>query len=176
MKKLSRLFAIMLAMTAIGLGQTAAASSGGAGASAKPAEPRLIGTWHLVSYELHNDAGQTIYPLGEHPIGQIMYDKVGNMSGNVQNPHPPARPTNVTDGAAYEARMSYERYASYYGPYDVDTAQKLVHHHVIGSLMPGWAGTTLTRSYTFDGPDHLTLSAKTGTGDEEVILKWVRAK
>lgn len=153
-----------------------AASSAPVTAAAQPSEPRLIGTWYLVSYELQNGDGGTIHPLGRHPQGQIMYDKAGNMSCHLLNPDPPARPTDASDGAAYEARMSYDRYSSYYGPYEVDRATRTVHHHVVGSLMPGWAGTTVIRNYVFDGDDALTLSAAIGAGGQQAVLKWRRAK
>jgi hypothetical protein len=142
----------------------------------QPSEPGLIGTWHLVSYDLRTGEQEMIYPLGLHPLGQIIYDDVGNMSCHLLNPSPPARPTDATDGVAYEARMSYERYLSYYGRYEVDCATQMVHHHVVGALLPGWAGTTVIRNYVFDGDDKLTLSAETGVGDQQAVLIWQRAK
>lgn len=153
-----------------------AASSAPASAKAAPAEPRIAGTWRLVSYELRNGADDVIYPLGKDAQGQIMYDDVGNMSCNLINPHPPERPGDAKDGVAYETRISFERYTSYFGRYDVDVANRQVHHHVVGSLMPGWNGTTVTRDYIFDGPDALTLSARTGVGDQQAVLKWRRDK
>lgn len=140
------------------------------------AEQRLIGTWHLTSYKLHDGEGGTICPLGERPLGQIMYDAAGNMSCHLQNPNPPARPIHITDGIVYETRMSHERYASYHGTYEVETARCLVHHHVVGALMPGWAGTTVTRSFAFEGSDNLTLSADTGLGEQRAVLEWRRSK
>lgn len=144
--------------------------------TSQPSEPGLIGTWYLVSYELRNGEKETLYPLGQHPQGQIIYDKVGNMSCHLLNPNPPARPTDATDGVVYEARMSYDRYSSYYGSYEVDRATRTVHHHVVGALMPGWAGTTVIRNYVLDGDDALTISARPGAGDQQAILKWRRAK
>lgn len=173
---ISRRSALIFSLFSIGLVQPVASLSTPATATVRPSEPRLIGTWYLVSYELRNGDGQTIHPLGQHPQGQIMYDKVGNMSCHLLNPNPPARPIDATDGAVYEARMSYDRYSSYYGPYEVDRTTRTVHHHVVGALMPGWAGTTVIRNYVFDGDDELTLSARTGVGDQQAILKWRRAK
>lgn len=137
-------------------------------------EPRLVGTWHLLSYELRDGEKVTLCPLGQQAQGQIMYDKSGHMSCHLLNPDPPARPTDAMDGLVYEARMSYDRYSSYYGPYDVDDSTQTVHHHVVGALMPGWAGTTVIRNYVFESDDKLTLSARTGVGDQQAILKWRR--
>lgn len=136
----------------------------------------VIGTWLLVSYELRNGESGVVYPLGRDAQGQIIYDNAGNMSCHLINPHPPARPDDARDGVTYEARMSYERYSSYFGRYDIDAVSRKIHHHVVGALMPGWAGTTVVRSYAFDGPDSLTLSAMTGSGDQQAVLKWQRAR
>jgi len=145
---------------------------------AKPlsADAKMIGTWVLVSYELRDGENGIAYPLGKDAQGQIIYDNVGNMSCHLINPHPPARPDDASDGVAYEARMSYERYSSYFGRYVIDEVNREIRHHVIGALMPGWAGTTVVRSYAFDGQDTLTLSAMTGSGGQQAVLKWRRAR
>ncbi|SNS35434.1 Lipocalin-like domain-containing protein [Sphingomonas laterariae] len=144
--------------------------------AAATALPRLIGTWQLVSYELHDGKGGVIHPMGAKAQGQIIYDAAGNMSCHLLNPNPPARPSTVADGATYEARVSYDRYSSYYGPYDVDTGRHEVSHHVLGATMPGWAGTTVVRNYAFEGDGDLTLSADIGTGGQRAVLKWRRAR
>ncbi|MGH6780735.1 MAG: lipocalin-like domain-containing protein [Sphingomonadaceae bacterium] len=140
------------------------------------AAPPLVGTWRLVSYELRNGKGEVIHPMGRSAQGQIIYDGAGNMSCHLVNPNPPARPPAVEDGATYEARISYDRYSSYFGSYEVDLAKQEVRHHVLGASMPNWAGTTVVRSYAFEGEDGLTLSAGTGAGDQRAILKWRRAR
>ncbi len=136
--------------------------------------PSLAGTWHLVSYELRNGEGEVFYPMGPAARGQIIYDEAGNMSCHLVNPTPPARPSAVADGAAYETRISYDRYSSYFGAYEIDHARQEVHHHVRGASMPHWAGTTVSRCYRFEGSDGLTLSASTGGNDQQAILKWRR--
>jgi hypothetical protein len=139
------------------------------------AEPRLIGTWRLLSYALRNASGAETFPMGPRPDGQLMYDRAGNMSAHLMNPDPPARPADASDGAAYEALISYHRYASYFGRYSVDRDAATVSHALAGALMPGWAGTTVVRSYRFDGDDRLTLSAATGGAEQEqAILVWER--
>lgn len=140
----------------------------------RPAGPSIVGTWRLMSYELRNGNGEIIRPMGPNAQGQIIYDRAGNMSCHLVNPNPPARPSDVADGAAYETRVSYDRYSSYFGSYEIDAAKNEVRHHVLGASMPNWAGTTVVRSYAFDGADMLTLSASTGTGDQQAVLKWRR--
>lgn len=174
MTKISRRSALVFSLLSIGLVQPMAAFSAPGAATRQPSEPRLIGTWRLVSYELRNGEEEPLYPMGQHAQGQIIYDKVGNMSCHLLNPNPPVRPADATDGVAYEARMSYDRYSSYYGPYEVDNRAQTVHHHVVGALMPGWAGTTVIRNYVFEGDDMLTLSARTDAGNQQAILKWRR--
>lgn len=158
--------AVLLAARAI------AAPAGGAG---QPDAPPLVGTWHLVSYELRGGHGEIVRPMGREAQGQIVYDRAGNMSCHLFNPDPPPRPTDMTDGAAYEARIAYDRFSSYFGSYEIDTDRREIRHHVTGASMPNWAGTTVVRSYAFDGADILTLSASTGAGDQRAVLTWRRA-
>jgi hypothetical protein len=139
-------------------------------------EPRLIGTWHLVAFEMQGGERGTSHPLSQHPQGQIIYDDIGNMSCHLLNPDPPAPPADLTSGPEYDAHTSYTRYASYYGTFDVDVATRTVHHHVLGALMSGWAGTTVDRNYIFDGDDELTLSARVEEIDQLAVLRWRRAK
>lgn len=140
-----------------------------------PAEPRLVGTWHLMSYEVRGPNGDVITPMGGNPQGQLIYDAAGNMSAHLMNPTPPERPRNAEDGAAYEARISYDRYTSYFGRYSVDTDRSTVTHHLTGALMPGWAGTPLVRRYRLDSEDKLTISAEAGPNGESAVLMWTRA-
>lgn len=158
------------------LAQAAPAIAAPVDSAGRPGMSPLIGTWHLLSYELRNGKDEVIRPMGRDAQGQIIYDRAGNMSCHLLNPDPPARPTDVTDGAAYEARTSYDRYSSYFGSYEIDPVKQEVRHHVLGASMPNWAGTTVVRSYAFDGGDMLTLSASTGTGDQRAILKWQRVQ
>jgi hypothetical protein len=50
----------------------------------------FVGTWKLVSWEnIVNSTGKTVYPLGEHAIGFIMYGADGQMCGELMQPHRP---------------------------------------------------------------------------------------
>jgi len=135
----------------------------------------LLGTWHLNRLELRHGDGTVTHPMSENPVGQLVYDDAGNMSAHLVNPNPPERPSGIADGEAYEARISYDRYTSYFGGYSVDTDRNTVSHALIASLMPGWGGTTVVRNYRFEDPDTLILSAETGNDGQMAVLRWSRA-
>lgn len=139
------------------------------------AEPRLRGSWSLASYTLHRQGAEPVHPMGAHPAGLLIYDDAGNMSAHLMSLDPPERPADARDGAAYEARISYDRYTSYFGRYSVDVASATVAHDLVGALMPGWDGSRVVRSYRFEGDDRLILSARTGrAGQERAVLIWRR--
>lgn len=138
-----------------------------------PAVP-LPGTWALTSYVLRGADGSIIQPMGPNACGQINYDAAGNMACSLVNPDPSAPGHFDGDAAAFEARLAYSRYSSYFGTYDVDRESRTVRHHVSGSSMQGWAGTTVARNYRFDGADRLILSADVGAGGMVAELAWRR--
>jgi Lipocalin-like domain len=49
----------------------------------------FVGTWKLMSWRNVDSAGQTSYPLGEHPIGILMYGADGQMCGQMMRPDRP---------------------------------------------------------------------------------------
>ena len=134
----------------------------------------LVGTWALSSYVLRGADGSVIHPMGPNACGQIHYDGAGNMACSLVNPDPTAPRHFEGDTAAFEARLAYSRYSSYFGTYDLDRESRTVRHHVTGSSMQGWAGTTVARDYRFDGPDRLVLSANVGAGGMVAELAWRR--
>ena len=54
---------------------------------------RLTGCWRLAGYEVTADAGATDRPLGDNPLGTILYTPDGYMSAQLARPplrtHPP---------------------------------------------------------------------------------------
>lgn len=136
-------------------------------------QTRLIGTWELKCYELRGGPEGTIAPFGDKPLGVISYDKAGNMACQLANPASPLLPAGDEDSIGWRTKISAAIYSAYYGRWEMDEGASLVHHHVTSSLMPDWDGTTVTRSYVFDGDDKLTLSAGIGNG-MEAVLEWAR--
>jgi Lipocalin-like domain len=110
---------------------------------------RLAGCWRLVGYRVHAaEGGEIDRPLGDNPLGTILYTPDGYMSAQL------ARPGPYEDSDEPNAY-----YIAYSGPYDVDEQAKTVAHHVQVSVIPSWLGTTQIRQVQFGGPDTLELSA-----------------
>ena len=121
-------------------------------------EKQFVGTWKLVSAEARSADGQVLQVYGENPRGVIMYDAAGNVSVNLMRSDRPA--FSVADkakSAPQEAKSAIETYEAYFGAYEVDEAQRMVIHHVEGSLLPNWTGSDQIRFYDFSN-GHLTLS------------------
>jgi hypothetical protein len=133
---------------------------------------RLVGTWHLVSYETNEQGGTRGKPYGD-AVGRLDYDDHGNMSGQVMRPG--RAHVEVGDGSAQQIRAAYLGYIAYFGTYEVAPDGQSVVHHVQGSLNPAWVGGQQVRKLRFDG-DRLVLSADVRKNDDTVThtLTWER--
>jgi hypothetical protein len=137
----------------------------------------LVGTWRIVSYEARDSKGQVQYPLGEHVLGQLVYDTGDNMSAHLMRQdrlvfvsNDPARGTDA------EVRAAFESHVSYFGTYTIDPATQTVTHRVRGASYPNWTGHDQIRYYKFEG-DHLHLSTPPlviGGESFEYVLIWER--
>lgn len=137
----------------------------------------FVGTWTLISYELRGSDGSLQRPLGDHPVGRLMYDGHGNMIGHCANP---ARPhfvhANHNRGTLDEIKAAFVGCIAYYGDYIVDEAKGTVTHRVKSSLFPNWIGSDQVRHYGFEG-NRLTLSTppiKAGGREITGTLVWER--
>jgi lipocalin-like protein len=119
----------------------------------------FIGSWTLLSYELRLRSGEVEKPLGDRPLGRILYLKNGQMSAQVASAGldlmANADPLEATPE---EAGRAWRNYVGYWGTYSVDAAAGVVIHTVEGAWFPNWAGQKQVRQYRFTG-DHLTLEA-----------------
>ncbi len=133
----------------------------------------LTGTWRLVSYRLIGAEGETTYPFGETPEGQIIYTATGEMSAHLM--YPGAEPGDLSglDATEVFARVS-RTYIAYYGTYTVDAVASTVTHHVRGSLRQTWVGTDQVREFELIGSDRLSLTART-PGDTNFSVNYVGA-
>lgn len=119
---------------------------------------QFIGTWKLISCETRLASGEVSYPYGRNPQGVLMYDNAGHIAVQLMHPQ---RPTfgipDKSQGTAEEIQAAINGYEGYFGTYEIDEEQKMVRHHVWGSLLPNWTGGHQVRFYAFNG-DQLTLS------------------
>lgn len=111
----------------------------------------LVGRWRLVSCESRDSARVILYPFGEHPVGQILYDARGNMWTVLMKPE---RPRFASEdrrrGTDAEVRAAFEGFDAYFGTYSVDTAKGTVTHHVTGAAYPNWVGGDQLRYYKLE--------------------------
>ncbi|MFN7924920.1 MAG: lipocalin-like domain-containing protein [Bryobacteraceae bacterium] len=147
------------------------ASAAAAVAPAASVRDRLIGVWHLVSYEMKDKStGEVTLPYGDKPEGRITYDRAGRMSAQLMRPGRTRLAGNVPQAGAFsilakaseaELREMVGGFIAYYGTFDVLEGERTIVHHVKGCLLPNWVGTDLRRGYEFEGKRKLTLIADT---------------
>jgi hypothetical protein len=146
-----------------------------------PVATDLFDTWLLVSWKVTDARGQTAYPFGRHPVGQIIYTDAGHMSAQLTNPDLRVEDVSGMDEEDIVGRVSRTFFA-YHGTYSVDLAAGTVTHHVQGSIRPSWIGTNQKRGFAMIDADHMKLFAITGdTASGETnfpgsnVLLWERA-
>jgi len=119
----------------------------------------FIGAWTLISYELLLPSGAVEKPMGDHPLGRILYLDNGQMSAQLASsgldPLANADPREVTPE---EADRAWRNYVGYWGTFTVDAGAGVVIHAVEGAWFPNWIGQRRVRQYRFSG-NTLTLEA-----------------
>ncbi|ELA6610332.1 lipocalin-like domain-containing protein [Vibrio alginolyticus] len=108
----------------------------------------LIGTWHLVGFELKSEDGSDVlYPFGEKPSGQLIYTRDGFMSVALHSSDRAAFSSDdILSGTPAEFQMAMQTYSSYSGRIAVPEKGKLV-HIIEHSLFPNWVGHSEERYY-----------------------------
>lgn len=144
-------------------------------ASAATANNRFVGTWKLVTIERRDAKGALLPPQppafgSPNPIGFIIYDPAGYMGVTImqsgRQKYAGAQPTPE------EARAALTSYTSYFGTYTINEAERVVTHHVQGSLNPNM-GTDQRRYFEFSG-NRLTLKPPPGATGVQSRLTWER--
>lgn len=117
----------------------------------------FVGTWTLISQEYEREDGQVTFVSEQDGAGVIMYDAAGNMAVQIMRHERPLFASgDVVDGTDDEIIAAYKGYNAYFGTYTVDEAQRIVTHHLRGSLFPNRVGSDQVRHFTFEG-NRLTL-------------------
>ena len=119
---------------------------------------RFVGAWSLVDWRNTNADGETVFPYGENPAGQLIYTSTGRMAAHLMRP--PEDPSEAP-----------RQFIAYWGTYSVDVGAQAVTHHVQGADRPRWIGTDQVRPFTFEGEDRLVLSP-----GGQSRLTWVRVR
>jgi NADH dehydrogenase len=141
---------------------------------------QLIGAWKLVSYvEKPVDGTTPTYPMGEKPMGIIMYTPDGYMSAQLMRPDRGLFASgDWFNGTTEEYRGEASTYIAYSGPFHVNEEKRTLTHSMFVSLFPNWTGQTQPRVVKIDGDIlHLSTEAPIKSGGKTVMsyLQWRRA-
>jgi hypothetical protein len=144
----------------------------------------LLGTWHLVRWDItYGDGRPPSLPYGEHASGMILYTADGHMSACIaRGSRGKLSSDSVRSAPEPERLAAFESYFQYAGPYEIrgEPGRQLVVHSVTQSLNPNFVGTRQIRNMAFaqDGRQ-LTLSASDTVPGTDVArhhrLVWSRA-
>jgi hypothetical protein len=108
----------------------------------------FVGTWRLVSFEMVDATGNTRYPLGQDPVGFIMYHPNGFMSvAMMRGDRPTFASEDIGRGSSEEKSLAFDTFFSYCGRCEVQ-GKKIIHYLDICSF-PNWVGTTQERLFEF---------------------------
>jgi hypothetical protein len=117
----------------------------------------LVGAWRLVSWENRAPDGQITYPMGEEPLGYLIYTADGRFSVTIsRSDRVRFAADDLLSGTAAEKARAVEGFVAYAGRYTF-RGDRVV-HHVELSLFPNWMATDQERNAELSG-DRLTLSA-----------------
>lgn len=127
----------------------------------------IVGSWHLVSFEIRTEARAPAFPLGSCPQGFLMYTSDGYLS--VQNMLPPE--TTLTNNALAAAEV----YGTFNGRYEI-RGNRIIHHIGMSSI-PSWSGRDLERTLTIEGGRLVLIGLPMDPGPavSRVRMIWKRA-
>jgi hypothetical protein len=142
---------------------------------------QLIGSWKLVSYEERPvDGSPSFYPMGEKPMGIIMYTPDGYMSAQLSKPdRKPFASGDWFKGTPEDYAREATTYIAYSGPFHVNEENKTLTHSMFVSLFPNWIGQTQPRVVKIEGDTlHLSTASPIQSGGKTVnsSLLWKRAE
>ena len=152
--------AMAFASTAVGQAQPAPGAMKGMamkGAGAKPDLAKaLVGAWHITGFFRTEEGSKKItYPVGEHPIGYMIFTPGGHMAVMVtaSNRKMPKVPYSLTDRGTVMLDIA----AAYVGPYKLKGDQLTVHETT--TLRPDNVGLDSLRTIKIEGNKLTVINA-----------------
>lgn len=132
----------------------------------------IAGTWKLKVWRRVGADGNDIFPLGECPVGILIYTDDGNMAVQMLTAERARLHTDDPVGGTLEERAAaYSSCLAYFGTYEV--VGDAVYHHVEAALYPNWSNTNQKRPYVMNG-DELSLRVFTEDGRLSNEIVWTR--
>ena len=146
------------------------------------ADNPLLGTWHLVRWEIaYGDGRAPTLPFGPDATGLICYTHDGTMNACIaRGGRPRLSSESVRSAPESERLAAFESFFQYAGPYRIRTqdGRRQVVHSVTHALNPNFVGTEQVRDMDFDAQGTLTLSASDTVPGTAVArhhrLRWRR--
>lgn len=119
----------------------------------------LLGVWQLVSCYLESADGERLYPVGDAPVGLIMYHANGVMAYMaMRRGRTKFASGDMARGTPEELQEAFEGFDSYCGTYTVDEPRGSVIHHIEAARFPNWEGSDQVRYFRLEG-DQLDITA-----------------
>ena len=116
----------------------------------------IVGAWRLVSFAFTDEAGEVAYPLGNRPLGGVLFTADGHMSLNFMAGGRPAfAADDILGGTPEELAAAARTFVAFGGPYTLEEGAVLI--DVKYSLHPNWTGHVHKRLFEVSG-DRLSLS------------------
>jgi Lipocalin-like domain len=149
--------------------------------SGKSLREQLVGAWALTGcVERDIETGVESHPLGERPLGLILYTADGYVSAQLQcRERRPFADGDLLRATPEEYAAAGSSYIAYSGRFFVDEDKKSLCHEMAVSFFPNWFGQRQVRlvevngetlRLSTDGPQRLNGALKTAT------LTWRRAQ
>jgi hypothetical protein len=140
--------------------------------TAAPGANPLLGTWHLVRWDItYGDGRAPSLPYGAQATGMILYTTDGHLNACIARAgRLPLSSESVRSAPEAERLAAFESYFQYAGPYRIRTegGRQQVVHTVTHALNPNFVGTQQVRNMDItEDMLQLTLSASDtvpGTG------------
>jgi hypothetical protein len=136
---------------------------------------QLVGTWRLLRWQTLIEGGSTGGPLGETPLGYVVYTQDGRMLTTISRVDRAPIGGDLLSGPDAGRLEAFASFVAYSGTFRVEGASVI--HTVEMSLFPDWVGSEQRRSVELS-PDgqRLTLSTQLAAGGRSgrQVLTWER--
>lgn len=143
--------------------------------SSRVGDGKLVGRWRLRSWTAKTDLGAISYPLGERPVGSLVYTRGGWMTVTIAAGDRPNLATgDVVGGTQEERAAAFSTYFAYCGEYAIDG--DIVVHRIGMSMFPNWVGIDQKRHFELSDGGLVLRSQPFEMNGEAVVneLRWVR--
>jgi hypothetical protein len=115
----------------------------------------IVGAWRLLSFAFTDEAGEVVYPLGDSPVGGVIFTADGHMSLDfMAGGRAPFADDDILGGTPDEQAAAARSFVGFGGPYIIEDGAVLI--DVKHSLHPNWAGHAHKRFFQVSG-DSLSL-------------------